>query len=62
MFDILVFGLLFQKCKLRQCFVMFQASLICDFIVLYVLKARTLYREKKYLQVVGDDAYKVSLI
>ena len=36
--------------------------MICDIIVLYVLKARSLYREKKYLQVEGDDAYKVSAL
>lgn len=35
------------------------ATVICDIVVLYILKARALYKEKKYLQVVGDDAYKV---
>lgn len=35
------------------------ATVICDIVVLYMLKARALYKEKKYLQVVGDDAYKV---
>lgn len=35
------------------------ATIICDIVVLYILKARALYKEKKYLQVVGDDAYKV---
>lgn len=35
------------------------ATVICDIVVLYVLKARALYKEKKYLQVVGEDAYKV---
>ncbi|XP_056008746.1 P2X purinoceptor 4-like isoform X2 [Ostrea edulis] len=35
------------------------ATVICDIVVLYVLKAKVVYREKKYLQVVGDDAYKV---
>ncbi|XP_078337103.1 P2X purinoceptor 4-like isoform X1 [Crassostrea virginica] len=34
------------------------ATVICDIAVLYVLKARALYREKKYLQVISDDAYK----
>ncbi|XP_061197439.1 P2X purinoceptor 4-like [Saccostrea echinata] len=34
------------------------ATVICDIAVLYILKARHLYKEKKYLQVVGDDAYK----
>ncbi|XP_060607167.1 P2X purinoceptor 4-like isoform X2 [Ruditapes philippinarum] len=34
------------------------ATVLCDIMVLYVLKARQTYRQKKYLQVVGDDAYK----
>ncbi|CAG2238292.1 P2RX4 [Mytilus edulis] len=34
------------------------ATVICDIVVLYFLKARNLYKDKKYLQVVGDDAYK----
>ncbi|XP_062571578.1 P2X purinoceptor 4-like [Saccostrea cucullata] len=34
------------------------ATVICDIVVLYVLKARHIYKEKKYLEVVGDDAYK----
>ncbi|XP_052800666.1 P2X purinoceptor 4-like isoform X2 [Mya arenaria] len=33
------------------------ATIICDIVVLYVLKSRALYKEKKYLEVVGDDAY-----
>lgn len=36
-----------------------QATIICDIVVLYVLKAKHLYKEKKYLEVIGDDAYKV---
>lgn len=43
------------------CF-MFQATIICDIFVLYVLKAKVLYKSKKYLDVEGDDAYKVSHI
>lgn len=35
------------------------ATIICDIFVLYVLKAKTLYKSKKYLDVEGDDAYKV---
>ncbi|XP_064612212.1 P2X purinoceptor 4-like isoform X2 [Liolophura sinensis] len=35
------------------------ATIICDIVVLYVLKARTLYKEKKYLTVKGDDAYEI---
>ncbi|XP_076106813.1 P2X purinoceptor 4-like isoform X2 [Mytilus galloprovincialis] len=34
------------------------ATVFCDIVVLYFLKARNLYKDKKYLQVVGDDAYK----
>ncbi|CAC5361215.1 P2RX4 [Mytilus coruscus] len=34
------------------------ATVLCDIAVLYFLKARHLYKDKKYLQVVGDDAYK----
>ncbi|XP_071180604.1 P2X purinoceptor 4-like isoform X1 [Mytilus edulis] len=34
------------------------ATVVCDIVVLYFLKARSLYKDKKYLQVVGDDAYK----
>jgi len=34
------------------------ATIISDIVVLYVLKARTVYRDKKYLNVVGEDAYK----
>ncbi|KAL4223867.1 Receptor for ATP that acts as a ligand-gated ion channel [Mactra antiquata] len=34
------------------------ATILCDIIVLYVLKAKNLYRQKKYLEVVSDDAYK----
>ncbi|OWF38786.1 P2X purinoceptor 4-like isoform X3 [Mizuhopecten yessoensis] len=34
------------------------ATILCDVVVLYVLKAKNVYREKKYLNVVGDDAYK----
>ncbi|XP_069135019.1 P2X purinoceptor 4-like isoform X2 [Argopecten irradians] len=34
------------------------ATILCDLVVLYVLKAKDVYREKKYLNVVGDDAYK----
>jgi len=37
----------------------FQATIVCDIIVLYMLKARQLYKDKKYLEVIGDDAYKV---
>ena len=39
--------------------VFFQATIVCDIIVLYMLKARQLYKDKKYLEVIGDDAYKV---
>ncbi|KAL5017512.1 hypothetical protein ScPMuIL_007101 [Solemya velum] len=35
------------------------ATIICDIVVLYVLKAKNIYREKKYLDVKGDDAYEV---
>ncbi|XP_053376258.1 P2X purinoceptor 4-like isoform X1 [Mercenaria mercenaria] len=34
------------------------ATILCDIMVLYILKAKYLYRDKKYLQVEGDDAYK----
>ncbi|XP_052073580.1 P2X purinoceptor 4-like isoform X2 [Mytilus californianus] len=34
------------------------ATVLCDIVVLYFLKAKSLYKDKKYLQVVGDDAYK----
>ncbi|KAL3856151.1 hypothetical protein ACJMK2_010939, partial [Sinanodonta woodiana] len=34
------------------------ATILCDIVVLYILKARSIYREKKYLEVIGDDAYK----
>ncbi|XP_033748949.1 P2X purinoceptor 4-like isoform X2 [Pecten maximus] len=34
------------------------ATILCDIVVLYVLKAKDVYRDKKYLNVVGDDAYK----
>ncbi|XP_041348951.1 P2X purinoceptor 4-like isoform X2 [Gigantopelta aegis] len=33
------------------------ATIICDIFVLYILKARSLFRDKKYLTVTGDDAY-----
>ncbi|XP_046356383.2 P2X purinoceptor 4-like isoform X1 [Haliotis rufescens] len=33
------------------------ATIVCDVVVLYFLKARTYYRDKKYLTVTGDDAY-----
>ncbi|XP_052248401.1 P2X purinoceptor 4-like isoform X3 [Dreissena polymorpha] len=33
------------------------ATVICDIFVLYVLKGKALYKEKKYLEVVGEDAY-----
>ncbi|XP_059179559.1 P2X purinoceptor 4-like isoform X4 [Physella acuta] len=35
------------------------STIICDFIVLYVLKARKFYREKKYLDVQGQDAFQI---
>ncbi|XP_046564647.1 P2X purinoceptor 4-like isoform X2 [Haliotis rubra] len=35
------------------------ATIVCDVVVLYFLKARTYYRDKKYLTVTGDDAYEV---
>ncbi|KAL3856150.1 hypothetical protein ACJMK2_010938 [Sinanodonta woodiana] len=38
------------------------ATILCDIIVLYVLKARSIYREKKYVEVIGDDAYKLSMV
>lgn len=47
--------------SLHDLFNYFQATIICDVIVLYVLKARALYYDKKYLEVIGDDAYKVCL-
>ncbi len=34
-------------------------TLICDIIVLYCMKDKVLYREKKYLVVKGQDAYAV---
>jgi len=34
------------------------ASIVSDIVVLYVVKARTVYRENKYHNVVGADAYK----
>ncbi|ESP00966.1 hypothetical protein LOTGIDRAFT_207736 [Lottia gigantea] len=33
------------------------ATIICDIVVLYFLKARYFFREKKYLDVKGTDAY-----
>nr|KAG5695479.1 hypothetical protein BaRGS_011321 [Batillaria attramentaria] len=33
------------------------ATVVCDVIVLYILKARHFYRDNKYLDVKGDDAY-----
>ncbi|XP_059179557.1 P2X purinoceptor 4-like isoform X2 [Physella acuta] len=38
------------------------STIICDFIVLYVLKARKFYREKKYLDVQGQDAFQMPLL
>ena len=35
------------------------ATVVCDVIVLYCMKDRVVYREKKYLQVRGSDAYNV---
>ncbi|XP_064619728.1 P2X purinoceptor 4-like isoform X2 [Lineus longissimus] len=35
------------------------ATVLCDMFVLYCLKKRNYYREKKYLNVAGDDAYKL---
>ncbi|XP_076435092.1 P2X purinoceptor 4-like isoform X2 [Babylonia areolata] len=35
------------------------ATIICDIFVLYLLKARSYYWDKKYLDVKGEDAYEV---
>ena len=35
------------------------ATIICDVIVLYLLRDRKVYRQKKYLLVRGSDAYNV---
>ena len=35
---------------------------MCDIVVLYVLKARHVYKDKKYKTIVGADAYKVKYI
>ncbi|XP_012942306.1 purinergic ATP P2X4 receptor subunit 1 isoform X1 [Aplysia californica] len=35
------------------------ATIICDIMVLYVLKAKNFYRDKKYLDVKGQDAFEV---
>jgi len=35
------------------------ATVVCDVIVLYCMKDRRVYREKKYLHVRGSDAYSV---
>ncbi|KAK7088034.1 P2X purinoceptor 4-like isoform X1 [Littorina saxatilis] len=35
------------------------ATVICDIVVLYLLKARSYYKDKKYLDVKGEDAYEV---
>ncbi|CAG5135767.1 unnamed protein product [Candidula unifasciata] len=35
------------------------ATVLCDFVVLYLLKARAFYKEKKYLDVKGQDAFEV---
>ncbi|GFS12706.1 p2X purinoceptor [Elysia marginata] len=35
------------------------ATIICDIVVLYVLKARHFYRDKKYLDIKGPDAFEV---
>ena len=43
-------------------FLCFQATILCDIVVLYVLKGKDLYKKKKYLEVMGDDAYKVLII
>ena len=34
--------------------------MLCDIVVLYVVKKGPFYREKKYLYVKGDDAFNVS--
>ncbi|CAG5126493.1 unnamed protein product, partial [Candidula unifasciata] len=33
------------------------ATILCDIIVLYILKAKTFYRQMKYLDVTGDDPF-----
>ncbi|BFZ18372.1 hypothetical protein BsWGS_21410 [Bradybaena similaris] len=38
------------------------ATVLCDFVVLYVLKARAFYKEKKYLDVKGQDAFETVAI
>ena len=43
-------------------FLCFQATILCDIVVLYVLKGKDVYKKKKYLEVMGDDAYKVLII
>nr|AFV69113.1 P2X receptor [Lymnaea stagnalis] len=35
------------------------ATIACDIIVLYLLKARNFYRDKKYLDVQGQDAFRI---
>jgi len=34
---------------------------VCDFVILHVLKKRHVYKKKKYLYVEGDDPYITAL-
>ena len=38
----------------------FQATVLCDIVVMYVLKKGPFYRDKKYKYVTDDDAFQVS--
>ena len=35
------------------------ATVVCDMFVLYVTKRRAFYRQNKYLNVAGDDAFQI---
>ncbi len=38
-----------------------QATVLCDIVVLYILKKGPFYKDKKYLYVTDDDAFRVRL-
>ena len=43
----------------KQNLLTLQATVVCDIVLLYLLKNGDLYKDKKYLYVTGDDAFKV---
>ena len=40
----------------------FQATVLCDIIVMYFLKRGAFYKSKKYKDVVDDDAFQVHAV